>query len=336
MRATVSIAAGLLVASCGGTPASPSSSPLFASPAAQRGAALAPDLHARARLAWQAADAASGDRSSNEEEDRRTEARLWLAAAIAEADRIELDRRRLEVQAEEERWAKQLARDQRAAADVARDISRFEARAVALAEAERLSVPPDAASDQRVVGAMITRARLNLALAQALGAAEDDLRVLDQEADAIERRAPRSAERAHALLLETDALIGGMRARWPEPLPGAATDLVQTALATGFTADRNASGVIVRSGRFFTPSGNISSATVQRFSGLLAAFPHGPVACQTAVPATAERAWSRRVAALVERFGRLEHADRVSTGMVVTEALGAGTVQCTFAAYRGP
>ena len=45
--------------------------------------------------------------------------------------------RRAELQREEEHWGKQLARDQQASAMVARDISRYEARAVALHEAER-------------------------------------------------------------------------------------------------------------------------------------------------------------------------------------------------------
>ncbi|NOQ84475.1 MAG: hypothetical protein GQ551_10735, partial [Myxococcales bacterium] len=144
-----------------------------------------------------------------------------------------------------------------------------------------------------------------------------------------------SAKAAEALLWKTEALIGQMRAQWPEPRPGASIELVETALATGFAADRVGSGVLIRSERFFTSNGNVSNATVKRFHGLLAAFPHGPVACQVAVPELAGRVWAHRVARLVERLRRMDDPGRVSTGMVVTRSLSAGVVQCTFAAYRG-
>ncbi|MDH3200338.1 MAG: hypothetical protein OEM15_05535 [Myxococcales bacterium] len=309
---------------------------LFASPAAERAKELAPDLHHYAETAWEAARQADRDGHAKAAGDFRTEARLWLAAAAAEAERVEIGRRRVELQAAEERWAKQLARDQAAAGVVAQDISRYEARSVALKEAERLSPASAGGSTEEIAAALLTRVRLNLALAEALGAEESELDPLEGRAESIEGQYPRSAKRAETLLLETEALIGDMRARWPEPLPGAAAELIQTALITGFSADRTNTGVIVRSERFFKASGQVSSATVKRFHGLLQAFPHGPVACQVAVPELRSRVWARRVASLVERFGRMDDPGRVSTGMVVTGALGAGTVQCTFAAYRGP
>jgi hypothetical protein len=104
---------------------------------------------------------------------------------------------------------------------------------------------------------------------------------------------------------------------------------------TGFAADRVGDGVLIRSERFFASNGDVSTATVKRFHGLLAAFPHGPVACQVAVPELRSPVWVRRVAALVARLRRMDDPGRVSTGMVVTQSLSAGAVQCTFAAYRG-
>ena len=112
------------------------------------------------------------------------------------------------------------------------------------------------------------------------------------------------------------------------------TELVETAWMMGFAADKAATGVVVRSDRFYTTNGAISTATMKRFRGLLAAFPHGPVACQVAVPEAESAAWTRRVAQLVDRLRRIEDPGRVSTGMVATRALSPGTVQCTFAAYR--
>ncbi len=331
----VAVGACAVLTACAAQQTPSASDALFASPAADLAKELAPDLHRNAETAWSAADQAERDGDEEAAGDFRTEARLWLAAAATEARRVELDRRRIELQAEEERWAKQLARDQGAAGIVAQDISRYAARSVALKEAERLSPVSDRGSTEEIVAALLTRVRLNLALAEALGAEKGELHPLDERANSIERRYPKSAKRAETLLLETEALIGDMRAEWPEPLQGAAAELIETALVTGFMADRTNTSVIVRSERFFTASGRVSSATVKRFHGLLEAFPHGPVACQVAVPELRSRVWARRVASLVERLGRMDDPGRVSTGMVVTDALGTGTVQCTFAAYRG-
>jgi hypothetical protein len=336
MRSWAKIGVCSVLTACASQQAPSTADTLFSSLAAERARELAPDLHREAQTAWSAARQADRDGDVRAADDFRTQARLWLAAGTTEAERVELDRRRLALQAEEERWAKQLARDQAAAGDVAQDISRYEARYVALKEAERLSPASDGGSTEEIVAALLNRVRLNLVLAEALGAGQAALHRFKARATTIERKHPKSAKRAETLLLETEALIGDMRAQWPEPLPGAAAELIQTALVTGFSADRTNSGVIIRSERFFKASGQVSSATVKRFQGLLQGFPHGPVACQVAVPELRGRVWVRRVAALVERFGRMEDPSRVSTGMVVTDALQAGTVQCTFAAYSRP
>lgn len=321
------------VVGCGGRQQAVTSDALFELPAAARAEELAPDLYLRARTAAEAADRARRDRDDAATEDFETEARLWLAAAAAEADRIEFDRRRAEVEREEERWARQLARDQEASAEVARDITRYQAQQVALREAERLGAREPHTASAQTVHALLNRSRLNLALGRALGASEAEVAVLEQRATEIETRRPESADVAEALLLDTEALIGSMRDQWPDPLPGASTELVQTALVTGFTADRTPTGVIVRSERFFGASGQVSAATVRRFEGLLAAFPHGPVACQVSVGMSRSTAWTRRAAALIDRLERTEASSRVSTAIVPTEALSPGVVQCTFAAY---
>lgn len=310
---------------------------LFDAPAAERARELAPDLYLRAQAASNRAAEAPGRKDGEVVQDYRTQAELWLAAAVAEAERIEHQRRLDELRSEEERWARQLGRDQDASAVVATDISRYRARAVALREAERVASLSEASTtDEATLDAVLTRVRLNLALGEALGASEARLQDLRGRADTMARTRPKSARLAEALLLDTEALLGEMRAEWPTPGPGAATELAQTARVTGFAADRTGSGVIVRSERFFTSSGQVSAATVRRFSGLLAAFPHGPVACQVAVPEVQSRSWSRRVAALVERFRRLDDASRLATSMIATASLGPGTVQCAFPAYREP
>ena len=324
-------------AACAGSQTARTSDALFATAGAELAREYAPDLYARAESAWAEASDAQRRKDEQAADDYQTEARLWLAAAIAEAERVQLDRRRAELRSEEEHWSKQLARDQEASAVVARDISRYEAKAIALREAERLAALSEARTvSDATLDAVLTRVRLNLALAEALGASDEQLRLLRDRADLIAAKRPDSAKIAEALLLQSEALIGGTRADWPEPHPGASTELVQTALVTGFEADRLGSAVLIRSERFFASNGQVSIATVKRFMGLLAAFPHGPVACQVAVPQPNSRVWARRSAQLVERFRRMDDPGRVSTSMVVTESLGAGTVQCTFAAYREP
>jgi hypothetical protein len=297
---------------------------LFASPAAELAREHAPDLYEQAQSAWAEAEVAQRRKEEQAADDHRTEARLWLAAGVAEAERVQLEQSRAELQREEERWAKQLARDQEASVNVARDISRFEARAVALREAERLSTLSEGPTlSDATLDAILTRVQLNLALAEALGASDAQLSPLRDRTEVIARKRPQSAKAAESLLLRTEALIGEMRAQWPEPRAGASTELIETATA------------MIRSERFFTSNGQVSNATVKRFHGLLAAFPHGPVACQVAVPEIRSRVWARRVASLVERLRQMDDPGRVSTGMVVTQALRAGAVQCTFAAYRG-
>ena len=337
MLRAVLIAWCVVGAGCAAQQTARTSDTLFTTPAAELAGEHAPDLYEKAQAVSVEADEAERRKDHQVADDQRTAARLWLAAAVTEAERVQLDRRRLELQREEERWAKQLARDQEASAMVARDISRYEARAVALQEAERLTaLSKGPAASAETVDAILTRVQLNLALAEALGAVDEQILPLRERAGAIARRRPPSAKAAEALLSRSETLIGQMRAQWPEPRPGTSTELVETALVTGFAADRLGTGVVIRSERFFRSSGQVSSATVTRFHGLLGAFPHGPVACQVAVPELRSRVWARRVAQLVERLRRMDDPARVSTSMIVTQSLSAGAVQCTFAAYREP
>lgn len=334
---TVTPLLALLTASCAGSHPMRSNEMLFETPAAESAKELAPDLYRRAEAAAERAREEGGRKQSAIADDYRRESELWLAAAVAEAQRIELARRLDELQREEERWSKQLARDQEASATVATDISRYRARSVALAEADRISALSEGATPSpEAIDAVLTRVRLNIALAEALGATDAQLGPLRSRVDAMARVNPKSADPVEALLLDSEALIGGLRAQWPSPRPGASTELVETAFVMGFAADRTTSGVVVRSTRFFTTGGQVSSAAVKRFSGLVDGFPHGPVACQVAIPTTQRTTWLRRATQLIDRFERIDDGSRVSTSTVETNVFGPGTVQCTFAAYRDP
>lgn len=310
---------------------------IFASPAAEAARQHAPDLYGRAKSAWASADEAQRRKDRPAADDYRAEARLWLAAAMTEADRIQMELRRAEVQSEEERWAIQLARDQEASAAVARDISSSQAKAVARKEAERLTgLQQKSFVSGETLDAVLARVRLNLALAEAIGATDAQLLPLRERVELITRKKVVPAEMAEELLSNSEELIGEIQAQWPEPGPGAATELVETAMVKGFAADRLPTGVLIRSDRFFTSAGQVSNATVKRFQELVSGFPHGPIACQVSVPERQSPDWARRTARLIERLRRVDDRRRIAISMAVVKSLSIGVVQCTFAAYREP
>ena len=239
--------------------------------------ALAPDLYTNAKLAFAAADEAARDDHDRKAEDLRTEGRLWLAAAVTEAERVQLDQKRLELQEQEEKWGQQLARDRAATEELAREIALQEARALALEEAERLSAARrEETGSAELFDALMFRLRTELAVARAFGAPEAELNALEQERAELQRSSRKSARAAEALLAEASALVGRMRATAASPGPGASTELVQTAQISGFEADQDATGTVVRSDRFVSASGNVSTDKLGRMRALLEAFPHGP------------------------------------------------------------
>jgi hypothetical protein len=161
----------------------------FAEPDARRARAEAPDLHARAERAWRDARSTRNDAATRA--DHQTRARLLLDAAVAEADRIELDR---VAAAAEARYASAIearADVERQAFDVSREIAREQAARVARAEAERASRRDEIdrtsrgrPKEREVMRAQLAeqlrrRALLTLAAATALGLS--DQRSLDLE-----------------------------------------------------------------------------------------------------------------------------------------------------------
>ena len=104
MRSLVAVCVWVVLPACAAQQTPSALDTLFESPAAELAKERAPDLHRNAEIAWFAADQAEREGAEQAADDLRTEARLWLAAAAAEAERVELDRRRMELQAEEERW----------------------------------------------------------------------------------------------------------------------------------------------------------------------------------------------------------------------------------------
>lgn len=304
---------------------------LLSSPSAELAQALAPDLYTNAKLAFAAADEAARDDHEQAAEDLRTEGRLWLAAAITEAERLQLDQKRLELQDDEEKWGKRLARDRSATDEVAQDIARQEASALALEEAERLSMARvEKGGSPELFDALMFRLRTELAVAAAFGAPAEELSALQRERAALEGSANKPARAAEALLAETSALVGRMRATAPQPAPGASTELLDAALVAGFEADQDAAGTVLRSDRIVSASGTLSTQHLERMRALLDAFPHGPVLCQLAAPAPSAR-WEKAVAKLSNALS--QSRDGVSVDASPLGGTATGTLQCRFPAY---
>lgn len=322
----------LLAAACGGQQTRQTSELLFDSPVADQAREHAPDLYANARKAWSEYEKATAEGRADAA-DLRTVARLWFAAAVTEAERVELERRRFVVQQEEERWGKQLARDRDAAAEVARQIALREAQEIALKEAALLSSRDEQPGSEEVFDALRTRFRFELALARALGAPSREVERLEREAEALDNSPWKSAAAADRLLSEASVLVGEARKATALPRPGAAAELVESAEASGFSADQTRSGVIVRSDAFFRSDGAISMRRVQSMKTLVGSFPHGAVVCQIVVPNQESRAWSRRSQKLAELLTVTEDAARVSVRSIASSALPPGTTQCTFVGY---
>lgn len=323
---------GFLLAACGAQQTKQTSELLFDSAAADQAREHAPDLYANAKAAWSEYEKATAEGREDASE-LRTVARLWFAAAVTEAERVELERRRLVVQQKEERWGKQLARDRDAAAEVARQIALREARQIALKEAALLSSRDEPPASEEVFEALLTRFRFELALARALGAPSREVEQLQREAAALDDSPWKSAAAADRLLSRASALVGETRKATALPRPGAAPELVEAAEVSGFSANQTRSGVIVRSDAFFRPDGAISMRPVQRMRTLVDSFPHGPVVCQIVVPNPESRAWSRRSQKLAEVLTITEDAARVSAQPIPSSALPPGTTQCTFVGY---
>jgi hypothetical protein len=199
-------------------------SPLFARSEALRAKALAPDLYARAERARQAALRADGDETKA---DLNTQAHLLLEAAVAEADRISLERTavaadRRATRAIEQRAKVELERLELAAAEqreaqaiTARRETEQAFQVVAL-EQHRPRVTTAAREAERVHAAEVLRkrAQLSLAAAAALGLSKERTDELEQAIASTARARGGSAllAAAQGALAKVELALGEARA----------------------------------------------------------------------------------------------------------------------------
>lgn len=266
--------------------------------------ARAPDLIARAEAAADAADRAERGGDLVAASDRATQARLLLAAAWAEAARVEDDEARREIEEELAGVLARARRDERTREALSRNLARLASARAAREEAERAleqaeqdearggrraRVSLQEASDlRRAAAALRARARTSLAAAASLGAPERAMapaHELLRRSEQMQRdplAALRAADRAHH---ESLRALGEARAHAEGPGPDGLLVLTEAAQAEGFDALALPEGTAVEAdGVFSGSSPHVGSmAKVRRLAALVAAHPHGPVQLQVLV-----------------------------------------------------
>ncbi len=270
----------------------------------------APDMVAAAERAREAASRAQEAGDVVAADDHATRARLLLAAAVAESDRIDAEQRRIASEARADVAEETVARDRAAlarveeetrrllAARVAREVA-AQTRAIAeLDEARRYraSAAEREAMYAEASVALQKRARLVLAAAEALGTSAEDL---EPARDLIDRaRTARPASRAMQLSDDGNRaalrLLGEARARGDAPSAGEVGTLMEALRTAGFTVDQLDRGLAVT-----IESGNAraSASRIRRFADIASAHPHGPLQVEATGAQAAQRG-SRIVTAL--------------------------------------
>ena len=236
----------------------------------------APDLLSRAERARDRAEEAAADGDNEAAADYATEARLWLRAAMVEADRLELEDARLTDEREEEAVAQRLAHTRARRRAHESEVGRERAAAVAREQMERAFEAaearetrrrqPDAMSPAAAARAFIDRARLLTAAARALGAPEDRVSELLHELDEAPAAGGALLRQALALHRRALSLLGHARAGSPVT-PAVVASLVEAAQERGLEVSVAPDGAFVSPGR----------RDETKVADLLRAFPHGPV-----------------------------------------------------------
>jgi hypothetical protein len=356
MNARAMLASLLLLAACahgaaGTATTTDALAPRFADASAQRAKQDAPDFYARAERAYQDARNAS---DADARGDHTTRARILLDAAIAEADRIALDRAATASDTRAEQAVLQRAELERQRLELEQAIKRELAAASAREEAARAfqqsaldeqarpgrAKEADANRDQ---ASRFVRDRATLTLAAAIALGLDPVRgdalagaiaaaehaatpaarmYAAQRALTDAERALGEARKAHAASPEeTAALIALAKERGlaPEPLPrGIAFDL-DAAFAAG-SAVPNAAGKHMLAGL----------ATVA------SAHPHGPIQIEALAAPTAPAGVQRAATTRAEQIKAALAAATDATRLVLVPAADATTAphaRVVFAAY---
>jgi hypothetical protein len=303
----------------------------------------APDLYARALKARD--QAGKLPEESPARGDYASEARLWLEASIAEAERLSLSEKRLVAERELLAAEQALVQAERARAEATRavevqlaaEIAREEAKkALERAnQATRLRPKLSRAEVMAASDALLARATLVHAALPALGVDAAKHTALGSElgeARAAVAKDPDAAlDRAHALLDRTLALLATLRAKSGAASEAEAASLAEALREAGLRVTRGDRGLAaVLEGAFAERL--LKPATrprLARICELSRAHPHGAVrAAVGSANAAVASARSRELAAELSRAG----CDAARVGVDVA-ALGSDDVEITWLAY---
>ncbi|MBK8171310.1 MAG: hypothetical protein IPK60_13320 [Sandaracinaceae bacterium] len=304
----------LSVVGCGASESARSSMlrETLASPEVQRARVHAPDLVLQAERAHAAAHAFERAENPEAAADEETRARLLLAAATAEADRAEADEERLRLEHETNELDAQSARNEQERLQIEQESARLAAArtareelARALAQAEhdeprrRNLVSASRESTSGESAALVRRARLDLAVAIALGAPQDSVDAASAAIERFEHVQPTGPSRVNAASearVLAERALGQARATTPAATREVIASFERSAREYNLPITSTPRGMIV------APA-TMDARVMSRLCDLANAFANGPILIETrsqSAAASTRRSIDALVATLVQ------------------------------------
>ncbi len=319
----------ILLLACGGSQSSTVDlAAFFEAERVEQARREAPDLVASAEFAREEAEHAD---DPNAAADHATRARLLLDAAVVEAERAALDRRRVvvleaadvatvaAVAADDRRVLLQQRAARRRAAEVAREQMRVALEQAEIDEPRRLRGRTEAVTAARrdAARALLSRAQLLVAAARGLGAPSEGADEVEHELSDLAGRVRANAadslgavDEAHRHAL---ALLGD--ARRAHPVAASSIDSLATAIRErGYDVDLRPEGLVL-TGRLLRGN-RLDSGRVSAVAEIASAHPHGPIQVRG-------RHAARIAAALRELGDRVQYAATREDPEIVFVAYGA-------------
>lgn len=308
---SLALVLALNVSGCGAGSAPPAQTltPLFEGSRVDEARAAAPHLMAQADAAREAASSAERAGQRDEAAELATEARLWLAAALAVTDEQAFERERaadvaatdvarqraVALQLEREAVVEEEASMRVAALASASAQRAFEHAAGYEARRTRRDDPETRALYRETSRALLERSAALVAAARALGAPPDAASALEARLSEL-RRAPRPelvVTEADVLLSDAMALLGRARAALPVSASEVAA-LLEAARERGLGPTRGERGIELRGAPLERPT----AAGLRQVAALLNAHPQGGVQILVVGPVAQRSAGRRRAATL--------------------------------------
>lgn len=293
----------------------------FAVPKVIAARRVAPDLYVMAVESRRLAEAAQGRGERDAAVEYIQATRWFLAAAVAEADRVTLEKQRLEGEQRIRHAHEAAQRDSDRARDLREEIQLLAAERVASEESERAREVAeseeakrhsrDAERTKQIQDASrfyIRRARLVLAAAISMKAPEARVAKVQSALEEAEKHlgASTALQKSDEALREARLLLGELRRHAHDaPTPDQVASLVTEAKELGFAVTSTDGGIAVRVLAFERPSSTRpQDAKMTKLASLLAAFPQGKIRLLLSDPAKRNGVAQRRLQSTVEMLGR--------------------------------